>query len=165
MVVVSFFYGEEFPRSIITATSIVLLPKVQSLQDFTQYKPISLCNFINNVLSKILSERLAKVLPQIISPQQSGFVHGRQISNNFLLAQELLSDIKKPNRGGNVTIKLDIMKVYDRVSWCFLLQVLWHFGFSETWIDIIWRLISNVWLSVIVNRLTQGFFKSKRGLR
>lgn len=64
--IVSFFYGEEMPRSI-TATSIVLIPKVQNPQDFKQYRPISLCNFINKVMSKLLSIRLAEVLSRIIS--------------------------------------------------------------------------------------------------
>ena len=67
---------------------------------------------------------------------------GRQIFENFLLAQELISDIQKLNRGGNVVLKLDMAKAYDKVSWPFLLQVL--FGFGEMWIDMIWRLISNV---------------------
>lgn len=65
--IVSFFCGAVLPRSI-TATAIVLLPKVQCPQDFTQYQSISLCNFINKVISKILSARLARVLPHIISP-------------------------------------------------------------------------------------------------
>ncbi|XP_071924868.1 uncharacterized protein [Coffea arabica] len=79
-------------------------------------------------------------------------------------AVELVSDITRSNWGGNVVIKLDMMKVYDRVSWPFLLQVLRRFGFSETWIDMIWRLVSNVWFSVLVNGAPQGFFKSSRGL-
>ncbi|XP_027184132.1 uncharacterized protein LOC113782440 [Coffea eugenioides] len=109
--------------------------------------------------------RLSKVWPSIISPQQSGFVKGRQIFDNFLLAQELVSDIHRKNREGNVVLKLDMAKAYDRVSWPFLLQVLRRFGFGEVWIDMIWRLISNVWFSVIVNGAPQGFFKSSRGLR
>ena len=40
-----------------------------------------------------------------------------------------------------------------------------RFGFGEVWIDMIWRLISNVWFSVIINGAPQGFFKSSRGLR
>ncbi|XP_027096008.1 uncharacterized protein [Coffea arabica] len=162
--VVSFFCGIEIPRSI-TATSIVLLPKVEHPQDFTQFRPISLCNFANKIISKLLSERLAKILPRLISPQQSEFVKGRQIADNILLAQELVSDITRSNRGGNVVIKLDMMKAYDRVSWPFLLQVLCCFGFSETWIDMIWHLVSNVWFSILVNGAPQGFFKSSRGLR
>ena len=65
--IVSFFCGAMLPRSV-SATSIVLLPKIQCPQDFTQYRPISLYNFINKVISKILSSRLAKVLHHIISP-------------------------------------------------------------------------------------------------
>ena len=99
--VISFFCGEVLPRSI-SSTSIVLIPKLQSPQDFTQFRPISLCNFINKVISKILSDRLSRLLPKIISPQQSGFVRGRHISDNFLLAQELISRIWQSNRGGNV---------------------------------------------------------------
>ncbi|XP_071940073.1 uncharacterized protein [Coffea arabica] len=144
--VVSFFCGHELPRSV-SLTLIVLIPKVSSPQDFSQFRPISLCNFVNKVISKTLAARVAKVLPSIISPQQSGFVKGRQIFDNFLLAQELVSDIHRKNRGGNVVLKLDMAKAYDRVSWPFLLQVLRRFGFGEVWIDMIWRLISNVWFS------------------
>nr|XP_027071629.1 uncharacterized protein LOC113696407 [Coffea arabica] len=162
--VVSFFCGEVLPRSI-SSTSIVLVPKVQSPQDFTQFRPISLCNFINKVISKVLSDRLAWILPKIISPQQSSFVKGRHISDNFLLAQELISGIRRSNRGGNVVLKLDMAKAYDRISWVFLLQVLRRFGFTERWIDMIWRLISNVWFSVLVNGSPCGFFQSTRGLR
>ncbi|XP_027169406.1 uncharacterized protein LOC113769130 [Coffea eugenioides] len=162
--VVSFFCDAELPRSI-TATSIVLLPKVENPQDFKHFRPISLCNFTNKIISKLLSARLAITLPPIISPQQSGFVQGRQITDNFLLAQELVADIRKSNRGGNMVIKLDMMKAYDRVSWPFLLQVLLYFGFSETWIDMIWSLISNMWFSVLVNGGSHGFFRSSRGLR
>lgn len=66
------------------------------------------------------------------------------MADNFLLAQELLSDIKKPNREGNMMLKLDMMKAYGRVSWFFLIQVQRRFGFSEAWIDMVWRLISTV---------------------
>ena len=70
-VVVSFFCGEAVPRSI-SSTSTVLILKVHSPQDFTQFCPISLCNFIDKVVSKVLSDRLVRLLPKIISPPQSG---------------------------------------------------------------------------------------------
>ena len=90
--IVSFFCGAELPR-FITATSIVLIPKVQNPSSFAQFRPISLCNYLNKVLSRILAERLATLLPRILSPNQSRFVRGRQISNNLLLAQEVLTGI------------------------------------------------------------------------
>ncbi|XP_027152155.1 uncharacterized protein LOC113758673 [Coffea eugenioides] len=161
--VISFFCGAELPR-FITSTSIVLIPKKPNPQDFSQFRPISLCNFFNKFLSRILAERLASVLPKIISPQQTGFVKGRNITENYLLAQELVSSIGKKNRGGNVVMKLDMSKAYDRVAWDHII-VLRRFGFGEIFINMVWRLLSNVWFSVIINGSSYGFFKSTRGLR
>ncbi|XP_071928018.1 uncharacterized protein [Coffea arabica] len=162
--VLSFFCGAELPR-FITSTSIVLIPKVPNPQDFSQFRPISLCNFFNKLLSRILADRVAGILPKIISPQQTGFVKGRNITENFLLAQEVISGMAKKNRGGNVVMKLDMSKAYDRVAWSHIINVLRRFGFGERFIDMVWRMISNVWFSVIINGSSYGFFKSSRGLR
>ncbi|XP_071906091.1 uncharacterized protein [Coffea arabica] len=160
----SFFCGADLPRAI-TATSIVLIPKIAHPQDFSHFRPISLCNFVNKLISRILADRLAQVLPKIIFPQQSGFVRERIISDNFLLAQELLSSMGRTSRNADVALKLDMSKAYDRVSWVFLTMVLRRFGFGEQWIDRVWRLVSNIWFSVLVNGASVGFFKSTRGIR
>ncbi|XP_027182183.1 uncharacterized protein LOC113780597 [Coffea eugenioides] len=88
------------------------------------------------IISIILVARLAPILPKIISANQSGFVRGRLISDNYLLTQELISNIGRKARGGNVALKLDMMKAYDRVVWPFLINVLRAFGFGEQWIDM-----------------------------
>ncbi|XP_071920660.1 uncharacterized protein [Coffea arabica] len=136
--VLSFFCGAELP-CFVTSTSIVLIPKVPSPQDFSKYRPISLCNFFNKVLSRILADRLASILPKIVSPQQTGFVKDRNITENYLLAQELMSGIRKKARGGNVALKLDMAKAYDRVSWTFIVRVLRKFGFGERLIDMLFE--------------------------
>nr|XP_027109237.1 uncharacterized protein LOC113729105 [Coffea arabica] len=141
------------------------MPKVQKPQEFSQFRPISLCNFVNKIFSKILARRLAPLLPKIISPNQSGFVQERSISDNYLLVQEVIAGIKRKARGGNVVFKLDMTKAYDRMKWPFLIQVLRAFGFGERWINMIWRIISNVWFSIVINGSLCGFFKSARGLR
>lgn len=56
-------------------------------------------------------------------------------------------------------------KAYDRVSRVFLIMVLRRFGFSEVLIDMIWRLVSGNWYSVLVNGQTYGFFRSSRGVK
>ena len=76
-----------------------------------------------------------------------------------------MSGIRKKARGGNVALKLDMAKAYDRVSWIFIVRVLRKFGFGERLIDMVWRLVSNVWFSVIINGASHGFFKSSRGIR
>ncbi|XP_059306395.1 uncharacterized protein LOC132057811 [Lycium ferocissimum] len=50
------------------------------------------------------------------------FVQGRCIIENVLLAQEIVTDIRKRGKPANVVIKLDMAKAYDRVSWSYLIK-------------------------------------------
>lgn len=128
--VLAFFCEEELPRGII-AILVVLLPKIAHHQDFSHFRPISVCNVINKIISRILADRLAQILPKIVFVQQSGFVKSKVITKNFLLAQELLDDIGKKNKGGNAVLKLDMVKAYDRVSLLYLFHVLKTFSFRK----------------------------------
>ena len=101
----------------------------------------------------------------MISQNQCGFVKGRQISDNILLAEELMTSINKKVRGSNAVLKLDMAKAFDRVSWPFLMSILRAFGFGEQWIDRIWRLVSSNHFSLLINGESKGFFNSSRGLR
>lgn len=162
--VLSVFSGATLPKYF-THTCIVMIPKVQHPQKFSDLRPISLCNVSSKVISKVINNRLATILLRIISKNQSGFVKGRAITENILLAQEIINDIKRPNRGKNVVIKLDMTKAYDRVSWPYLCQALRKTGFSNYWVSLIYRFIANNWYTMIVNGVRHGFFKSERGLR
>lgn len=163
-VVRAFFCGQELPN-FITHTTLVLLPKKEEVKNFSDLRPISLSSFINKVISRMVHDRMVEVLPRIISPNQSGFVKGRSIAENVLLAQEIIRDIHMRNHNINVVVKLDMTKAYDRVSWIFLTKVLREFGFSEVIIDMVWRLISSNWYSVLINGQSNGFFQSSRGLK
>ena len=55
-------------------TNIVLIPKVESPEVITQYRPISLCNVVHKIMSKMSSNRLRKILPEVSSPTQSAFI-------------------------------------------------------------------------------------------
>ncbi|KAK6780052.1 hypothetical protein RDI58_022236 [Solanum bulbocastanum] len=144
---------------------LVLLPKKEQPCRFRELRPISLSNFSNKIISKLISMRLADILPVLISDNQSGFVRGRSITESIMLAQEITHDIKRPKPGDNVVIKLDMTKAYDRVSWSFTCLVLRRFGFGEAFIDMIWRIMSNNWYSIIINGHRHGFFHSTRGLK
>lgn len=62
----AFFCGQELPK-FRTHTNLVLLPKKEKVKAFSDLRPISLSTFINKVVSRVLHERVAKVLPSIIS--------------------------------------------------------------------------------------------------
>ncbi|XP_059295528.1 uncharacterized protein LOC132048859 [Lycium ferocissimum] len=132
----AFFCGQELPRCI-THTNLMLIPKKENINTFADLRPIRLSSFANKIISRVLYERIVPLFPAIISTMQTGFVKGRSIVENVLLAQEIIRDINKRNKLHNVVVKLDMAKAYDRVSWIYLTKVLRLFGFSEIIIDMV----------------------------
>ncbi|KAK4383931.1 hypothetical protein Sango_3106900 [Sesamum angolense] len=115
-------------------------------------------------MSKLLYKKLSHSLPNLISPAQSGFVTGRLISDNILIAQEIIHHLDLRYKNNNLVIKLDMSKAYDRVNWNFLLSIMEKMGFPTRFLTLT-HAVQNCWFTVLVNRETAGFSKSTSGLR
>ncbi|KAL0412318.1 UNVERIFIED_CONTAM: hypothetical protein Slati_3821500, partial [Sesamum latifolium] len=115
--------GTPPPKNFTTAT-IVLIPKTENPETWKDFRPISLCNVTGKILSKLMNHQVATVLPKVISPSQSGFVQGRLIADNILLAQELVHCLGANGSKNNTIFKLDMAKAYDRLNWNFLYRML-----------------------------------------
>jgi hypothetical protein len=99
-------------------TDICLIPKVDRPEFVSQFRPISLCNVSYKIITKIMVNRLKKIIPQVVSPFQAGFVPGRNITENIVIAQEMLHSMTKMrSRTGFFVIKVDLSKAYDRLTW------------------------------------------------
>ncbi|XP_050254815.1 uncharacterized protein LOC126700646 [Quercus robur] len=107
-------------------THIIPIPKVKNSKKVTEYRPISLCNVVYKIASKSIANRLKKILPSIISDTQSAFVHSRLITDNVLIAFETMHHIsqKKGGKVGEMALKLDMSKAYDRVEWRYLDKIM-----------------------------------------
>ena len=88
-----FTSGEILTES--NATIIALIPKVPNPSTVGDFRPISCCNTIYKCISKIISKRLQLILPDLVDRAQSAFIKGRKISDNILLAQDLMRDYHK----------------------------------------------------------------------
>ena len=107
---------------------------------------------------------LKKVVSKVVSQAQNAFLEGRQILDAVLIANEAIDSMLKMNEN-RVLCKLDIEKVYDHISWNFLLIMMRKMGFGEKWASWISWCISTASFSVLVNGIPSGFFNSIRGLR
>ena len=99
-------------------THIVLIHKTKNPSRVTDYRLISLCNVAYKLASKVVANRMKVVLKDIVCENQSAFVSERLITDNVLGAHELMNHYNKKRQGkdGEMTLKLDMSKVYDRVK-------------------------------------------------
>jgi hypothetical protein len=147
------------------SNTVVLIPKVQDADTISQFRPITLANFKFKIISKILADRLASILPSIISCEQRGFIKGRQIKDCICLTSEAINMLHNKSFGGNLAIKIDIAKAFDTLDWHFLLKVLKSFGFCETFCNWIQTILHSAKLSISINGKQEGFFSCTRGVR
>ena len=71
----------------LNSTFLALVPKEENAHTPEKFRPIALCNVIYKIISKVITNRLKPILPNLISEEQSGYVEGIKILDNILLAQ------------------------------------------------------------------------------
>lgn len=148
-------------------TLITLIPKSDSPQSIKDFRPISLCNVFQKIISKVIVNRLQPIMQDLIAPTQNGFIKGRSTNDNIFLASELMTHIHKAKKIKTkwCALKLDISKAYDRLSWQFIDFVLTAMKFPAHWIQLIKQSFTTVSYTLLFNGHFTGSFHPHRGLR
>ena len=148
-------------------THIVLIPKINEPKSISNYRPISLGNVVSIIVSKVLANRLKQDLPNVISHSQSAFVPNRLNTDNTTVAFEVLHRMrnKKTGKKGQMAIKLDINKAYDRVEWVFLWEIMLKLGFNDWWVHLATETVHTATYSMLINGEPKGYITPSHGIK
>ncbi|KAJ9540805.1 hypothetical protein OSB04_027311 [Centaurea solstitialis] len=160
----NFFYSGRMLKEI-NHTLLCFIPKVPNASRVTDFRPISCCNVLYKVISKVIAERMKPYLSQLIGPEQSAFIPGRRISDNILMAHELVAGYQRDSGRPRCAFKIDLRKAYDTVDWRFLLRMLRGLGFHPVFCNWIDQMLQTSSFSIVLNGETTGYFEGARGLR
>ena len=144
---------------------ISLIPKKGKDKSILEnLSPISLLNVDYKILTKIVANRIEKILPLLINPNQTGYVKSRYIGENVRLINDIINYTDRLNLKG-IALFLDFKKAFDSIEWSYLSETLRLFNFGpdiQNWIKVSY---SNVTTCVLNNGYASTFFSLHRGVR
>ena len=144
---------------------ITCIPKENKDRRYmSNWRPISLLNTDLKIASAAIANRIKKVLPEIISDTQKGFIKGRFIGENTRLLYDLMHYLEENNLDG-LLLMIDFEKAFDSIEWSFLINSLKSFNFGSSvckWFSVFYN---NAKSCVINNGFMSSFFNLERGCR
>lgn len=160
MVAIQSFFKTGFLPKGVNSTILALIPKKKEALVMKDYRPISCCNVLYKIISKILAGRLKMILPKFIAPNQCAFIKDRLFMENLLFATEIIKEYHKESISPRCAMNIDISKAFDSVQWGFLLNTLRALAFPEQYVKWIQTCISSASFSIQVNGELADYFNS-----
>ena len=135
-------------------------------QNFKEFRPISLCNTIYKLITKIMVNRLCPYLYQIVGPHQSSFLPGKGTTDNAIILQEAIHSMWKSKRKkGDMVFEIDLEKAYDHINWDFLEFCLKRSGLPPITIKLIMHCVTSSSMSILWNEKRIPPIALTRGLK
>jgi hypothetical protein len=150
--------------NLVNEANITLLQKKEGADRIDMFRPISLINSFMKILTKILANRLALRMNEIVSTAQNAFIQKHSIHDNFLYVQKVIQKLHKNNQPV-LFVKLDISKAFDSINWAYLLEVLRALGFSQKWRNWIATILGSSSSKIIINGQQTNAIKHMCGIR
>lgn len=130
----------------------------------TNWRPLSLLNTDYKIYAKILANRLEKVLPYLISPEQVGFMKGRSIADNLGNLLAVIHHCEKSNDPALI-LAIDMFKAFDSTQHESVKEILKMYNFGDKFIDMVMICYKEIRSAVMNNNTWKDWIKIQGGLR
>lgn len=141
-----------------------LIYKKNDVELIKNWRPISLLNVDYKIGSKAFATRLKRILPHILSSDQTCSVPGRSIFENLMLIRDIFDYCEMKNLP-LALVKIDQEKAFDRVNWLFLEKVLRKMNFGPHFIHCIQTMYTDVSCKISNNGHLSRSITLQRGVR
>ncbi|XP_074288545.1 uncharacterized protein LOC141613701 [Silene latifolia] len=149
----------------VNTTLLALVPKKEVPLTVQDFRPITCCSVVYKTISKIIANRLQKVLPELVGNEQAAFIKGRSIFENIMMSQNLIKGYNQSLISTRCLIKVDIRKAFNSLQWEFIRQMLHGLGSPSQFFKWTMGCITSPWFSLKINGTLYGFFPGKSGVR
>jgi retron-type reverse transcriptase len=158
------FYNGEANLQSINSAYTTLVPKINSPASMNYFRPISLLNCVTKIVTKLLENRLQKVIIPLVHTNQYGFIKSRTIQNCLAWAFEYIYHCHHSKRQ-IVILKLDFTKAFDTIEHMTILQMMQQLGFSNRWMGWTKAILDFATTSILLNGVLGRNINCKRGIR
>uniref|UniRef100_A0A803JEZ2 Reverse transcriptase domain-containing protein n=1 Tax=Xenopus tropicalis TaxID=8364 RepID=A0A803JEZ2_XENTR len=131
---------KNIPQEALEAHIVLIHKKGKDPLDPGGYRPISLLNVDTKLYAKVLANRLNQIITDLISPEQVGFVPGREARDNTNRLFSIIHQCKKRSIPA-MLLSTDAEKAFDRVDWTFLKSSLANINLGpkmQSWISTLY---------------------------
>jgi hypothetical protein len=142
---------------------LCIVHKKRDKEDLKNYRPFTLMGSDYKIIAKTIAIRYQKIIHEILDPQQTGFIKGRQIRVNIIKAY-LVTKYKERSNNRAVVL-LDFEKAYDRVNRTWLLETLEKANVGPKSRRMVSTLHENSTVTLVINQSISSPIKVKGEVR
>ena len=114
--------------------------------ELSNWRPLTLLNVDYKILAKAIGQRIESKLSSLIDSDQTGFIKGRFIGQNFRLLNDIMEYTEAKNLP-DILLFIDFRKAFDTIDWNFLHKCIELYNFGPN---------IRKWISILYNNVESG---------